>query len=575
MVPALLNTPAIMKTAIAMLFVCLGACTESDTTTPPDPTPDPVSPTAVFLSPAQHLTRASMALRGVRPSVADLEAVTADPKAIEAIVDRYLASPEFGQTIKELHNETLLVRVEQGQMTYPAIGPLASATARQINDGLFEEPLELIRDVVMTDQPYTKIVTANYTMTNSVTAAIWGLTHSGAADAWTRASYTDGRVPAGILSTSAFHHRWRSTGFNFNRGRANEVSRALLCHDFLASDIMIDTSVDLSDPDVVANAVIANKSCAGCHQTLDPLASYLFVYRGSLAPVGVDAYPVTYYTPAQINRWKTANKRPPMFFGADTGGMGGLGQAIAEDPRFAKCTAQRFTSYMTEVPLKQVNGAWVARMQKALVESNWSAKALAKAIVLSDEFRISHDTDDERAESTVGTLKARPEQFGRMLRDLTGFDWETTTTLRLRGIPYGTANLLESDFIGFRVLAGGIDSYFVTDPVHTMNATSSLVAKTAAASAADFVVEHDLTAPLAGRTLFKEAAVTATDPARIRAQLALLHARIYGELVGADSPEVDETYALYEDAFTTTNDRARAWKLTLVGMLSDFRSLFY
>jgi len=563
-----------MRIALALLFVSLGACTES-ATTPPDPPPDPPSPTAVFLSPAQHLTRASMALRGIRPSVDDLRAVDADPTVMESIIDGYLASADFGQTIKELHNETLLVRVEQPQMTYPALAPLTAATAREINDGLFEEPLELIREIVMTDQPYTNIVTASYTMANGVTAAIWGLPHTGGMDTWQRATFPDGRPAGGILATSAFHHRWRSTGFNFNRGRANEISRALLCHDFLASDIQIDTSVDLSDPDVVANAVIANKSCAGCHQTLDPLASYLFVYRGALGPVAVDAYPVTYYTPGQVNRWKTANKRPPMFFGEDTGGMGGLGGAIASDPRFARCTAQRFASYLTEVPQNKLSGAWVARMQKTLVDSNWSAKALAKAIVLSDEFRISHDTDDARAESTVGALKARPEQLHRMVRDITGFNWSTTTTLRLRGIAYGTANLLESDFIGFRVLAGGIDSYFVTDPVHTMNATSSLVAKTVASSAADFVVEHDLAAPLADRTLFKEAAVTATDPARIRAQLAFLHARIYGELVGPDSPEVDETFALYTEAFTETTNRARAWKLTLVGMLSDFRSLFY
>lgn len=563
-----------MRTVLALLL--LSACTESSPPTPPDPTPDPVSPTAVFLSPTQHLTRASMALRGVRPSVEDLRAVDADPNALPGIVDRYLATPEFAETIRELHNESLLMQLEQPQWTYPAIGPLAGATARQINDGIFEEPLRLIEDIVMTDQPYTKIVTANYTMANATTAAVWGLAHTGPADQWKRATYTDGRPPAGILSTSAIHHRHRSTGFNFNRGRANEISSALLCHDFLDSDIMIDTSVDLSDPDVVANAVIANKSCAGCHQALDPLASYLFIYRGSLAPVGVDAYPVTYYSPGTAGRWRTANKRPPMFFGEDTGGtMGGLGQAIADDPRFARCTALRFTSYFTEVAQKRVNGSWVARMQKVLVDSNFNAKALAKAIVLSDEFRISHDTDEARAEETVGTLKVRPEQMHRMLRELTGFNWSTSSPLRLRGIPYGNANLLESDFIGFRVLAGGIDSYFVTEPVHTMNATSSLVAKTAAASAADFVVERDAVAPIAQRTLFKEAAVTATDPARIKAQLAYLHARIYGELVEADSEEVADTYALYEEAFAATNDRARAWKLVLVGMLSDFRSLFY
>ncbi|HEX5059947.1 MAG TPA: hypothetical protein VFV99_11340, partial [Kofleriaceae bacterium] len=349
--------------------------------------PDEVSPTAVYLTPPQHLTRISLALRGMRPSAADLEAVEADPDVLPSIVDRYLATPAFAETIKELHNETLLVRIEVPQFTYPAIGPLAGVTARDINTGKFDEPLRLIEDIVMNDQPYTKIVTADYTMTNSVTAAMWGMTHSGAPDAWTRTPLPDARPKLGILSSNALYDRWRSAGFNYNRGRANLISRALLCHDFLSSDIVVDTSIDLADPDVVANAVMKNSSCAGCHQTLDPLASYLFTFRNTLAPVGVSAYPVTYYSPGTANRWMTANKRPPMFFGQSTGDTTGLGTAIANDPRFAKCTAMRFASYFTEVAQNELSNAWIARLQKALVDSNFNAKALTKAIMLSDEFR--------------------------------------------------------------------------------------------------------------------------------------------------------------------------------------------
>jgi len=130
--------------------------------------------------------------------------------------------------------------------------------------------------------------------------------------------------------------------------------------------------------------------------------------------------------------------------------------------------------------------------------------------------------------------------------------------------------------VGFRVLAGGIDSYFVTEPVHTTNATSSLVARTAAAQAANFVVDHDAAAPAAQRTLFVAAEVTATDEGAVRAQLAHLHARVYGELVTADSAEVTESYALFRDALAAPNATPRrAWKLTLTAMLSDFRSLYY
>ncbi len=556
----------------------LAACTASTETPAPD-APDPVDPTVVYLTPPQHLTRASMALRGMRPSIEDLKAVAADPAQLPAIVDRYLASPDFGETIKELENESLLLRIEQSTLTFPQPPTLPTATALDINGSVFDEPLQLIQDIVMSDQPYTKIVTADYTLTNGVVSTIWGLPHTGAADQWTHARATDGRGAAGILGIEALYHRWRSTGFNYNRGRANMISRSLLCHDYLHADIDVDTTVDLSDPDVVANAVVANPSCAGCHQTLDPLASYLFPFRGTINLValqnGTDAYPIGGYTVAQETRWRTTNKRPPMFFGTPAQSLAGLGQAIADDPRFARCTAMRFASYLTEVPRDQLSGAWVAKLQGELVATNFSAKKLARAIVLSDEFRVSTDTDATAAETTVGAQKARPDQLERMLRDLTGFRWTTTTTAKLRNIPYGTPDLLKSDFVGFRVLGGGIDSYFVTEPVHTMNATSSLVAKSAAAAAADFVVEHDFAAPAAQRTLFVAAAVTDTDEAHIRAELAHLHGRIYGELVTADSSEVDDSYALYTDALAAAGNPRRAWKVTLIGMLSDFRSLFY
>lgn len=553
-------------------LVALTACDDNAPPTPPDDTGDG---TVVYLTPTQHLTRASLALRGMRPSLEDLRAVDANPDALPAIVDRYLTSPEFGETIRELHNETLLLRVEQNFLTFSPIGGLTGATATRINGAVFDEPLRLIEDIVMSDQPYTKIVTADYTMADGAVAEIWGLPHTGAYDAWERTKWTDGRGAAGVLATSVLHYRHRSAGFNYNRGRANLISTAFLCHDFLESDIQIDTSVDLSDPEVVANAVVENKTCAGCHQTMDPLASYLFPFRGQVSN-NATSYPVQSYAPNQVNRWQTTNKRPPMYFGQPATGLAGLGKAIADDPRFARCTAQRFASFFTEVAPSALSGAWIARLQRELTSSNFSAKQLAKAIVLSDEFRVSHDTDAAAAEGLVGALKLRPEQLSRMLRGLTGFSWTTNSAAKLRGIPYGTADLLQSDFIGFRVLAGGIDSYFVTDPVHTMNATSSLVAKAAAGAAADLVVAHDAAAPAGQRTLFVQAAPTDTAESAVRAQLAYLHGRIYGELVEPSSPEVTETYGLFTDSLAAAGNNAqRAWRLTLIGMLSDFRSLFY
>ena len=559
---------------------CTGPASDGDDQPPDHDAGVTPSSTAVYLTPTQHLSRASLALRGVRPSPEDLQAVAADPSALGAIVDRYLATPEFGATIREMHDEALLLRVEDALFTFPLTTTFVGHTAYAINDSWSGEALRLIEDVVMTDQPYTKIVTADYTMSNAINAQIWGYTHTGAADQWTRTQFPDARGAAGVLSIEALYHRHRSAGFNYNRGRAAMISSALLCHDYAHADIMIDTSVDLADPEVVANAVVANPSCAGCHQTLDPFASYLFPFRNTLqlnqVQRGEVDYPLGGYVVARENAWRNFNKRPPMFFGVAADRLPGLGEAIAVDPRFAKCAATRFASYLTEVPAGDLDGRWIAELQATLEDNNFSAKLLAKTIVMSDPFRLASDTDPVLAESVVGMQKLRPAQLSRMIRDATGFVWTTPNTLRLRNTTYGEPDLLDSDLLGFRVLAGGIDGYYVTKPVHTTTTTSSLVAKALASSAADFVVEHDAGAPVAERTLFAKAAIAATDEAAIREQLAYLHARLYGELVAPTSPEVDETFALFTAAkAAATNNQRRAWKLVLVGMLTDVRALTY
>jgi hypothetical protein len=471
----------------------------------------------------------------------------------------------------DLHNETLLLRVEQTNMTFPPVDKLAADSFTQLN-AVYTEPLQLIQDVIMHDQPYTDIVTANYTLANQTVADLWGLPHLTGPDNWEKTQYTDGRPASGILASSIVYSRWRSTGFNYNRGRANMISRSLLCHDFLTSDIDVDTSVDLSNPDIVADAVVKNPTCAGCHQTLDPLASYMFTQDGNPNLAKITSYPLLQYQPKNINDWKTTNKRPPLFFGQVASGMDGMGKAIAADPRFAQCAATHFAAYLTEHAAADLPLAWIAQLQAGFVTSNFNAKQLAKAVVLSDEFRIAGDSDPVAADTAIGYQKARPEQIARMISDLTGFQWLTTSTLKARGAPIGTTDLLQSDYIGFRVLAGGIDSYFVTAPVFTMNATSSLATQQVAAAAADFVVEHD--AVNSPRTLFTRAP-TFTDEVSARTELVNLHARIYGDLIATDDPAIDETYAMFSDAYTASHDAKRAWKLVLVGMLSDLRAIYF
>jgi hypothetical protein len=554
-----------MRIAVALALLAAFAC-GNDRERPV------ADPQVTFLTPTEHLTRASLALRGVRPSLDELRTVDNDPGALPAIVDRYLSTREFGATIRELHNESLLLKIQQLAFTPGPVGPIATKTFTEVASSVYDEPLRLIEDVVLSDRPYTEIVTADYTMANDTVAAIWGLPHS-ASDGWERTVWMDDRGSAGILASSAFYLRYRSAAFSYNRDRANAVSRGLLCHNFLDGKVELDTSVNLADPAVVANAVQNNPSCAACHHTLDPLASYFFgFYHGVLI---VSGYPLELYKDTANTEWFFTNGRPPSYFGQDVSGMTGLGQAIAHDPRFARCAAVHFASYLTETPAADLSAEWIADLQSHFVRTNYNAKQLAKDIVLSDRFRMAAHADPTIAERVIGYQKLRPQQLARMIRTLTGYQWNNFSDEMVGPFVVGPIDFLDDDYMGFRVLAGGIDSFYVTQPVHTMSATSSLVVRKLAYDAAKWVVIHDAIAPADRRALFTVSDPTATDDASVRAELALLHGRIFGELVSPDDDALDDELAVFRGVLATGGDARRAWIITLTAMLSDLRAVYY
>jgi hypothetical protein len=562
-----------MLSLIAMPVLAAIACGETPASPPPAPLAEPVA----YLTPTEHLVRASMALRGVRPSVEELVAVRDEPRILPAIVEWYLDQPEFGATVRELHDETLLVRVDP--ILYPAgfraIGPLEGMDQQAINLSVIEAPLRLIEHVVMNDRPYTEIVTADYTLADRTVATIWGLPYDDGGEEWQVTTYEDGRQPAGILSDSALFMRHSTTQSNQNRGRANAVSRALLCYDFLSREIPIDSSIDLADPDAVAHALRENPACVSCHQTLDPLASFFADYFPIFVPADVDAYPFRFYAPELAPYFQPGERA---FFGRPGIDAWDLGTFIAEDPRFSLCAARRFYSYLGQTPIDSVPLELAAELQDVLVESGYDAKALARAVVLSDRFRVSHALAEE-GDDAVGLMKVRPEQLARMVEDLTGYRW--TAELRFELLEgwgeIGHVDLMSDGFFGFDVLAGGIDGNSVTRPSHTMSATVTLVLRGLAAHAAPFVVDSDLGEPdPSARRLLRRVSAGETGEAAVRAQIAELSIRLYGQFLSPEAPEVTDGWELFRGALEGSGgDIAHAWTTTLYAMLQDIRIAYY
>jgi hypothetical protein len=479
-----------------------------------------------------------------------------------AIVDQYLDSPEFGATVRDLHNDALLLLADFGA---PPAGFLAKDTLAGFdvyaaNRAIMEAPLRLVEHVVAADRPYTEILTANYTLASAATAAVWGSPFDQAGAAWQVQPLPADRPNSGLLGDSWIFQRHDSTRSNANRGRANAISRAFLCTDFLDRDLEIDSTVNLADPNVVADAVVDNPTCAACHQALDPLASFFWGYKpgvvGLLTPYPIDSYAEGYFSNVLF-----VDRRDPRYFGTPGSSLADLGRYLTADPRFSLCAATRAYAYFHQMGLDDVPLERAAVLQAALLDSGFDYKAMIRALVLDDGFARA---DDRR--------RARPIQLAALVDDLTGFRWRAD----LGAYGVGVIDLMDDSLIGYHVLAGGIDAIFVNQPSYTYSATASLSLRTLARQAANTVVEADFAADKAARRLFTLVSDKDTGEAKLRPQIAALHRRFFGQALAADDPAVSETLDLFLGALKLApGDTRRAWKITLTALLQDVRIAFY
>ena len=242
-----------------MLLSILWACSNEEAQPEPSNEPsietdDPVSIEDVeyiWMSDIQQLNRISMALKGTRPDTQEILDVLDDPSQLESIVDEYLDSPEFGETIRDMYAEILQMRAP---VVLPALGELSDTYTQERQTSLSEEALGLIEMIVMSGRPFTDIVTTNDTVLDEVGALTWaGHSYDFSVGGEQLVQWEDGRPPAGILTTNSLLVRWESNGDNHNRERANLVSRALLCDDYALRDMPHTGNIDLSDPRAVAD----------------------------------------------------------------------------------------------------------------------------------------------------------------------------------------------------------------------------------------------------------------------------------------------------------------------------------
>lgn len=513
-------------------------------------TPDTPTPTASEPDPVVALTRASLDLRGVRPSAEELAAVAAAPTALSDLRASFLDDPRLSDRVVALFAEVWNTVQDEAEHPAEAFGLSDEpAFARAVG----EEPLRILADVAVNDLPWTTIVTADWTRVEDSLAVAWPVEVTGepAADGWARARYTDGRPPAGALVTNGLWWRYETSDNNASRGRANQVSRIFLCRDYLAQPVEFDRSLNLADEDVVRDALRNNPGCASCHASLDPLASLLGgVYFSRKS--GVDE--MLHYHPEREGIWRTQTGVEPAYYGQPAETIGDLGRLVAADPGFVDCAVQQSAELLLRRPLTLDDTERRTAWREAFIASGLQLRALWAAIVASPAY-AGPPADADAADGQVARKVVTPDLLSSMLADLTGF----------RFVVDG-ADLLRTSDAGLATLAGAGDGAFARGVAQDWSATLVLVQQRVAEAAADHAVRVE-----PGRLLDVDPTAT-LDEQTLRDALSAVHLRVLSR-----APDADELDALaaHHAAVASGSGPEAAWVSVVTVLLRDPELLHY
>ncbi len=490
--------------------------------------------------------RISLDLRGVLPDVADLEAVEADPAALDGLIEDWLADPLLEERMVSLYSERFQTRLEEFETRYFDYY-LDSSQEFAFERDVADEPLRLIARVIAEDRPYSEIVTADWTMASSLLGEIWPLDRE-EGEGWQPARYTDGRPAAGILATNGLWWRYVSAPTNKNRRRAGVIMDRLLCEDILNRPITFSGSGSI---DVEIDELIwQDPACQSCHSTIDPIASSLF---GFYWYIQYNKQEMTTYHPEREVTGEDILGVEMAWFGQPFSGLNELGGIIAADPRFSWCVAQTAAELMWRRPTEDAaDFASIATLEATYRETGRMKPVLA-ALIAGDTYRaggVSDEADEATIERERAARMLSPDQLHSTVEALTGYRWEKDGF-----------DQLGNDTWGFRVLAGGVDGASLTAPQPDPGVTWALVVQRLAQGAAS----HAVSQAVAGSPPPILADITLTAPPD-EATLERLHFWLLG--VRADADWLADVAALWEAA-EAQSDASTAWAAVLEVLMRD------
>lgn len=560
----------------------------------------------------QTLRKAALLFAGRLPTESESDAVVgaSDEELRNAIRD-LMQGDSFREFLIEGANDQLLTEAFASSLFnivdryyYPNSMQYYQTTGNRterllVAASLALEPMQLIAHVVINERPYTEVLTADYIVVNPYSAEIYGgnVAFNDATDfnewregeitEYYRCSICNQNSPlvsydiptvyphAGILNSPAFLSRYPSTSTNRNRARARWAY-----YLFLGVDIE-GLSERTTDPEALAdenNPTLNNPNCVVCHTIMDPVAGAFQNYGDDGfyrdQRFGENSLPGSYRNDPnsgfQLGDTWYSDMLPPGFIDKlapnPDNSLQWLAQEFVNDSRFGTGTVNFwYAAVMGRDPYDQPENPEDADYQSSLaaysteqqlmqaIAADFVAgaagngahnlKDLLVDLAMSDHFRsesVSEMTAVQAVElEEVGSGKLlTPEQLNRKLLEVTGYEWS-----------YGSASALE---LVYNLVYGGIDSFGITERATDLTTLMSTVVTAMANEVSCSIAAKDFSLDQAQRKLFTSVELynlPTTSSAAIRSNIQYLHKQMLGEELSSNDPEIDATFALFEDVW--------------------------
>ena len=599
-----------------------------------------------FDSEQETLKKTAIALAGRSPTVSELNTVALGGEESLRITIRNMMQGEYFENflLETANNHFLATGLGSDRFLfpfaddYPKVDELIDSAERAVfYRAVRQEPLQLLRYIVLNERPYSEILTANYTVVNPLLASIYAADVVGEFDditdnsEWRQASIPNmlrfGRVfpHAGVLTTNAWLQRFPTTASNRNRHRAKAVLLQFLGVDLEA---LAQRPILSESPFLVPT--LEDPACTSCHIIMDPIAGAFqnwshnnryrpfrddttalhYSYRGRDYPKDADGN--AYYQPG--DNW-FRDVLAPGFDGAlMPGGHEGnetalqwLGEKMTEDSRFSMGAVHFwYHGLFSEKALTPPTDATATDYQKRLDAYNaqdkmfreiaarfssdhghgaYNVKDLLVDLVTSKWFRASSITTTAEPErtiewETIGSYHLlTPEQLSRKMEATLGQSWS-------RLLPVTRS---------YGLLYGGFDARSLIERNTSINTVLNAVLDRMGNETACEIVKNDFSKPTNQRLLFPLVELNHTPESakgNIMLNIQYLHNHMLGELLALDSTELLQTYDLFQEVWderstdpairlrcslNNGNDSeysGRSWVVVLLYLMSDPRYVY-